>query len=171
MPGRIAVFPSAVQKTERLHPSDYHGLPSRGNPPQLSAMRATGGPADHHSVAFPCAGGSPGDTVNDTVPSDVSRPGRVADMDGGLAALHALVSVTMGAKSRNAPLSLSCSRRPQHSLGRDTVPICNTTNMPSTTLQHLRQREPPCRHRRSLRARLACLPAKLWHDLLTQQAE
>ena len=45
-----------------------------------------------------------------------TTPGRASEMDFGLAALHALVGVIMGAKPRNAPLSLSFSRRPQHSL-------------------------------------------------------
>src|SRR5215831_21024771 len=41
----------------------------------------------------------------------------------------------------------------------------------SVTLKRLRSREPSGRHRRGLRARLACLPAKLWYDLLTEQAQ
>jgi hypothetical protein len=48
------------------------------------------------------------------------RAGRVSAMDFGLAALHDLVGVTTGAKPRNAPLSLSFSRRPQH---RPTVSL------------------------------------------------
>jgi len=72
---------------------------------------------------------------------------------------------------RHAPHSCPCSRRPPQSLSRGTVHLCNTTTMLSTTLQHLRHREHPWRHRWYLRARLAYILAKLWYDLLTEQAE
>jgi hypothetical protein len=43
----------AVRDVEDADPRDHHGLPSRGNAPQLSSMGATSGPADHDPVSFP----------------------------------------------------------------------------------------------------------------------
>jgi hypothetical protein len=50
------------------------------------------------------------------LPSRIYTEGRVSDIDFGLAALHALVGVTAGAKPRNDPLSLSFSTRSQHGI-------------------------------------------------------